>query len=97
MGWTCAQVVIGRLVAEEDPAWASRMDDEVQKGKNAMANTSMLRSRQALAELSMQKDTTVKDALLGFMNTKFHGIAVVCFHVCSQQKYMREIIYLQNI
>jgi hypothetical protein len=61
MGWTCAQVVIGRLVAEEDPAWASRMDDEVQKGKNAMANTSMLRSRQALAELSMQKDTTVKD------------------------------------
>ena len=55
------QVVITRLMAEQDPAWEAKMDEEATRGKNLMANAAILKSRAALAELTLiQNDTTVR-------------------------------------
>ncbi len=54
-----AQVVITRLLAEEDPAWISKMDDEVRLGKSILAKTALLRSVTGLAEVALQQDGTV--------------------------------------
>ena len=54
-----AQVVITRLLAEEDPAWISKMDDEVRLGKSILAKTALLRSATGLAEVALQQEGTV--------------------------------------
>ena len=55
-------MVIERLVAEEDPAWERKMEEEVQRGENLLANAAALRSRTALAEVAMQQESTIKRA-----------------------------------
>jgi hypothetical protein len=52
-------VVITRLVAENDPAWEAKMQGEADRGKNLLANAAMLKSRAALAELTLTQDVTV--------------------------------------
>ena len=55
------QVVITRLLAEQDPAWEAKMDEEAKRGKNLMANAAILKSRAALAELTLNReDTTLR-------------------------------------
>ena len=47
-------------MAENDPAWEAKMQGEADRGKNLLANAArMLKSRAALAELTLTQDVTV--------------------------------------
>ena len=52
-------MVITRLIAEEDEAWQDRMDTEVRDAKNTLAHMAVLRSRTALAEMTMVQTDTI--------------------------------------
>jgi hypothetical protein len=47
-------------MAEQDPAWEKTMEEEAKRGKNLMVNSFMLKSRSALAELTLTQQTTTK-------------------------------------
>ena len=53
------QVVITRLLAEEDQGWLSKLDDEVRIGKDRNANKAILNSAAALAGMAMQQPKTI--------------------------------------
>ena len=53
------QVVITRLLAEEDQGWLSKLDGEVLIGKDRNVNKAILNSAAALAGMAMQQPTTV--------------------------------------
>ena len=53
------QVVITRLLAEEDQGWLSKLDAEVLIGKDRNVNKAILNSAAALAGMAMQQPTTV--------------------------------------
>ena len=53
------QVVITRLLAEEDQGWLSKLDGEVVIGKDRNVNKAILNSAAALAGMALQQPTTV--------------------------------------